>query len=42
MLQTDLMLKFDATFLGLVQMYAADNELFLSDFAAAWSDPLTL
>jgi len=37
MLNSDLIFKIDAEFLAISQEYAADNELFLRDFAAAWT-----
>jgi len=36
MLSTDVAFKTDSEFSSLVQEYAVDNELFLTDFAAAW------
>jgi len=37
MVQTDMNIKYQADWLAIAQEYAADNNLFLSDFAQAWS-----
>lgn len=37
MLKSDLALRFDPEFSAAAQDYASDNELFLRDFAAAWT-----
>jgi len=37
MLQTDLNLKWDASFLAIAQDFASDNSLFLQEFASAWT-----
>merc|ERR1711874_743168 len=37
MFKSDVMFKYDAVLEAIAQDYASDNELFLTDFAAAWT-----
>jgi len=37
MVQTDLNLRWDASYLAVAQEFAADNQLFLKEFASAWT-----
>jgi len=41
MLKSDLILRYDAEFLSIAQEYASNNELFLQEFAEAWTKLMT-